>query len=107
MPSCRTCWPPRAPQDRHERVPPHWRWPQGESQSPIQVAVGVALIGGAFRARAKRYTAHGICQAAVLVLNLITIALVMWPCFFGQVLTVLPKHLTDPYYSAAAAHAIL
>src|ERR1700719_1503885 len=72
-----------------------------------QVAMGVALIGGAFLARAKRYTAHGICQAAVLLLNLITITFVMWPSFYGQVLPVLPKHLTDRYYGAATAHGIL
>jgi uncharacterized membrane protein YozB (DUF420 family) len=72
-----------------------------------QVAMGVALIGGASLARAKRYTAHGICQAAVLLLNLIAIAFVMWPSFYGQVLPVLPKHLTDRYYGAATAHAIL
>jgi uncharacterized membrane protein YozB (DUF420 family) len=72
-----------------------------------QVAMGVALIGGAFLARAKRHTAHGICQAAVLLLNLIAIAFVMWPSFYGQVLPVLPKHLTDRYYGAATAHAIL
>jgi len=72
-----------------------------------QVAMGLALIGGAFLARAKRYTAHGICQAAVLLLNLIAIAFVMWPSFYGEVLPVLPKHLTDRYYGAATAHAIL
>ena len=36
----------------------------------VQVTMGVALIAGAFLARAKRYTAHGICQTAVLLLNL-------------------------------------
>ena len=72
-----------------------------------QLAMGVALIGGALFARAKRYTAHGICQSAVLLLNLIMIALVMWPSFYGQVLPALPKHLTDRYYGVATAHGIL
>jgi uncharacterized membrane protein YozB (DUF420 family) len=72
-----------------------------------QLAMGVALIGGVFLARAKRYTAHGICQAAVMLLNLIAIASVMWPSFYGQVLPVLPKHLSDSYYGAAAAHGFL
>ena len=72
-----------------------------------QVAMGVALIGGALLARAKRYTAHGICQAAVLLLNLIMIAFIMWPSFYGQVLPALPRHLTDRYYGAATAHGIL
>jgi uncharacterized membrane protein YozB (DUF420 family) len=72
-----------------------------------QVAMGAALIGGAFLARRKRYTAHGICQTAVLLLNLIAIALVMWPSFHAQVMPVLPKHLTDRYYGAATAHGIV
>jgi uncharacterized membrane protein YozB (DUF420 family) len=72
-----------------------------------QLAMGIALIAGAVLARAKRYTAHGICQSAVLLLNLIMIALVMWPSFYGQVLPALPKHLTDGYYGAATAHGIL
>ena len=72
-----------------------------------QLAMGVALNCGALLARAKRYTAHGICQSVVLLLNLIMIAFVMWPSFYGQVLPALPKHLTDVYYGAATAHGIL
>src|SRR6202030_4489681 len=72
-----------------------------------QLAMGAALIGGGLLARAKRYTAHGICQSAVMLLNLIMIAVVMWPSFHGQVLPALPKHLTDGYYGAATAHGIL
>ena len=72
-----------------------------------QLAMGVALIGGGLLARAKRYTAHGICQASVLVLNLIAIAFVMWPSFYGQVMPALPKHLTDRYYGVATTHGIL
>jgi uncharacterized membrane protein YozB (DUF420 family) len=72
-----------------------------------QVAMGVALIAGTLLARAKHYTAHGLCQSAVLLLNLIMIAFVMWPSFNGQVLPVIPKHLTDRYYGAATAHAML
>jgi hypothetical protein len=33
----------------------------------IQIAMGVALLVGAFLARAKRYAAHGASQAAVLI----------------------------------------
>jgi len=72
-----------------------------------QLAMGAALIGGGLLARAKRYTAHGICQSAVLLLNLMMIAVVMWPSFYGQVLPALPRHLADPYYGAATAHGIL
>ena len=71
-----------------------------------QLAMGAALIGGGLMARSKRYTAHAICQSAVLILNLILIAFVMWPSFFGQVVPALPKHLTEPYYGAVTAHGI-
>ena len=72
-----------------------------------QLTMGIALIGGAFFARAKRYTAHGICQSVVLLLNLIVIAFFMWPSFHGQVLPALPRHLADSYYGVATAHGIL
>ena len=72
-----------------------------------QLAMGAALIGGAFLARAKRYVAHGICQSAVLLLNLIMIAFVMWPSFYGSVMPALPSHLGDSYYGVATAHGIL
>ena len=73
----------------------------------VQVAMGVALIAGAFLARAKRYTAHAICQTAVLLLNLAMILYVMWPSFYSEVLPVLPKHLTDSYYGVSSAHGVL
>ena len=72
-----------------------------------QLAMGAALIAGGFLARAKHYGAHGFCQSAVLLLNLIMIAFVMWPSFYAQVLPALPKHLRDQYYGAATAHGIL
>lgn len=50
----------------------------------VQVIMGVALIGGAVLAKRKRYTAHGICQTMVLLLNLLMIELVMWPSFFNN-----------------------
>jgi uncharacterized membrane protein YozB (DUF420 family) len=55
-------------------------------------------------ARRKRYRGHAICQTTVLLLNLVMIALVMWPSFREQVAYALPRHLTRPYYFAAAAH---
>ncbi|SRR5712692_119263 len=73
----------------------------------VQIAMGAALLAGAFLARRKRYAAHGICQTAVLLLNLVMIALVMWPSFHLQVLPRLMVHLGKRYYAAAAAHAAL
>jgi len=72
-----------------------------------QLAMGVVLIAGTFLARAKRYTAHGICQTAVMFLNLAMILSIMWPSFDGQVLPALPNHLTDTYYGVGTAHGIL
>lgn len=73
----------------------------------VQFAMGAALIAGAFLARARRYTAHGICQTAVLLLNLVPIALLMWPSFYRQVLPRLSTHFRHRYYAMGAAHAAL
>lgn len=73
----------------------------------IQIAMGIALLAGAFLARARRYTAHGICQALVVVLNLPMIALVMWPSFHARVLPRLSTHLGKRNYAIATAHGVL
>jgi uncharacterized membrane protein YozB (DUF420 family) len=73
----------------------------------IQIAMGAALIVGAFLARSKRYAAHGACQATVLVLNLVLIFSVMWPSFHLQVLPRLPKHFGKRYYAIATVHGVL
>jgi uncharacterized membrane protein YozB (DUF420 family) len=72
-----------------------------------QLAMGAALIAGTFLARQRRYTAHGVCQTVVLLLNLVPIAAVMWPSFHKQVLPRLSSHLRHRYYAVAAAHAAL
>ena len=73
----------------------------------VQIAMGVALLAGASLAQTKRYTAHGVCQAVVLILNLPMIAFVMWPSFDARVLPRFSKHLGRRYYSVAIAHGIL
>jgi uncharacterized membrane protein YozB (DUF420 family) len=73
----------------------------------IQIAMGIALLVGTFLARAKRYAAHGFCQAAVLILNLPMIGLVMWPSLHVRVLPQLSKHFGKRYYAVAAAHGVL
>src|SRR5713101_1857124 len=72
----------------------------------VQLIMGVALIAGALLAKQKRYTAHGICQTTVLLLNLLMIGLVMWPSFQQQVRPALPKVLHKWYYAAATIHAL-
>jgi len=73
----------------------------------LQVAMGVALLAGAWLARKKRYRAHGICVAVVMILNLFAIGLVMWPSFHEQVLPKIPARLSRPHYAIAAAHGLL
>ena len=73
----------------------------------IQVAMGSALIVGTFLARRKRYSAHGACQATVLILNLAMISSVMWPSFRLQVLPRLSKHFGKRYYAIATIHGVL
>lgn len=73
----------------------------------IQIAMGIALLAGTFLARAKRYAAHGACQAAVLILNLPMIFLVMWPSFHLRVLPHLSRHFGRRYYAISTAHGVL
>jgi uncharacterized membrane protein YozB (DUF420 family) len=73
----------------------------------VQIVMGVALIAGAFLARAKRYSAHGACMITVLLLNLVPVGVVMWPSFDQLVLPRLTGHLHKRYYEVAAVHGIL
>jgi uncharacterized membrane protein YozB (DUF420 family) len=73
----------------------------------VQLIMGIALIAGALLAKYRRYRAHGICQATVLLLNLLMIGLVMWPSFQQQVKPALTKVLHKWYYEAATIHAAL
>jgi uncharacterized membrane protein YozB (DUF420 family) len=70
----------------------------------VQLVMGLALIGGAFLARAKRYAAHGVCMTTVLVLNLVPIAVVMLPSFAQLVVPQLAGHLHKQYYFVATVH---
>jgi uncharacterized membrane protein YozB (DUF420 family) len=72
-----------------------------------QIAMGIALLAGTFLARAKRYAAHGACQAVVLILNLPMIALVMWPSLHVRVLPQLSRHFEKRYYAVATVHGVL
>jgi uncharacterized membrane protein YozB (DUF420 family) len=73
----------------------------------VQLIMGLALIAGAVLARAKRYAAHGACMTAVLLLNLVPIAVVMLPSFAQLVLPRLASHLHKRYYAVAAVHGVL
>ncbi len=73
----------------------------------VQLIMGVALLAGALLAKHKRYRAHGICQTTVLLLNVLMIALVMWPSFQQQVKPTLSKVHHKWYYEVATMHAVL
>ena len=73
----------------------------------VQLIMGTALIAGVLLARRKCYRAHGICQTTVLLLNLLMIALVMWPSFQQQVKPALSKAVHKWYYEVATIHAVL
>jgi len=73
----------------------------------VQLVMGVALLAGALLAKHKRYRAHGICQTTVLLLNVLMIALVMWPSFQQQVKPTLSKVHHKWYYEVATMHAVL
>src|SRR3989442_12061592 len=70
----------------------------------VQFIMGAALVAGAALAKKKRYTAHGICQTTVLLLNLIMIALVMLPSFRLQVVPAIPRVFRKRYYTVATIH---
>ena len=72
----------------------------------IKITMGIVLLAAAFLARAKRYAAHGACQAAVLILSLPMIALVMSPSLHTRVVPRLSGH---PWrsYAIATSHGVL
>jgi plastocyanin len=72
----------------------------------LHFLMAFALLGGMYLARQKRFTAHGICQSSVMLLNLVLIARVMGPSFLRQVAPQVPAGLSDSYYWIAFAHAV-
>jgi len=72
----------------------------------VQLGMGLALLAGTFLARRKRFAAHGVCQTTVLALNLVMIALVMWPSF-RMLRPQFPGALRDRFYAVATIHAAL
>ena len=77
---------------------------QADLNLVIQIIMAAALIAGSLLAKCKHYTAHGICQTTVLLLNLLMIGLVMWPSF-QQAQPTVHKVLHKSYYTAAARFA--
>ncbi len=73
----------------------------------IELAMGAALVCGVVLARRRCYRAHAWCQSAVVLLNLLVIALYMVPAFRGQVLPAIPASLGESYYLLVTVHGAL
>jgi plastocyanin/uncharacterized membrane protein YozB (DUF420 family) len=73
----------------------------------IELLMGATLLVGMFLARARQFRAHGICQSAMVILNLAPILSFMLPGFRTAVVSGLPAHLNDRFYAVATAHAVL
>ena len=71
----------------------------------LEIAMGAALLLGAWLARAKRYRQHAWSQSFVVLLNLVVITLTMVPSFQAHVLPRIPAKLSKPYFALATAHA--
>jgi uncharacterized membrane protein YozB (DUF420 family) len=71
----------------------------------LQLLMGAALLAGMMLARRRHYTAHGICQSSVMLLNLVLIFSIMLPSFREGVVSGIPAELNNPYYWAPAVHA--
>jgi plastocyanin len=78
-----------------------------EKNLVIQLLMGAALIVGMFLARQKKFTAHGVCQSVVVLLNLIPIFYFMAPVFHHGVQPRLFHNLTRPFYLTSGLHALV
>jgi plastocyanin/uncharacterized membrane protein YozB (DUF420 family) len=67
--------------------------------------MGLMLLAGFALARRKNFRAHKYCQSSVMLLNLVMIALIMYPAFDRQVEPQLPGGLKDSYFLVATLHA--
>src|SRR5215472_12535420 len=72
----------------------------------LEIVMGAALTLGVVFARRRKFRAHGCCQSAVVVLNLIVISAYMLPSFRGAVEPGIPSRLMKSYYWLATVHGI-
>lgn len=73
----------------------------------IEVTMGLALLAGMMLARRGRYRVHALCQSAVVLLNLLAIAITMAPSFRRSFAPPISGVLRNSYYAPAAVHAAL
>ncbi len=73
----------------------------------VELAMGAALGCGAWLARRGRYRAHAWCQAAVVLLNFVVIAVAMIPSLHALVLPKIPARLGHSFYAIATLHGVV
>ena len=73
----------------------------------LEIAMGAALLVGAWLARKQRFRQHAWCQSVVVLVNLVVIAVMMIPSFRAQVLPRIPAKLTKSYFAFATVHGAL
>ena len=71
----------------------------------VEIGMGLALTAGMVLARRGYYRAHAWCQCAVVLMNLVVIALTMAPSFRRSFTPPIPTGLLNSYYVLAAVHA--
>src|SRR3974377_2170797 len=71
----------------------------------LELGMGVALLGGALFARARKFRAHAWCQSVVVLLNAGVIALAMMPSVQQRVIPGIPLKLGKSSYALATTHA--
>lgn len=73
----------------------------------LELAMGLALLGGALLARSGKFRAHAWLQSFVVLLNAVVITLGMLPSFRYQVAPKIPLKLGKMFFGLATAHAAL
>ena len=71
----------------------------------VEIGMGLALTAGMVLAQRGYYRAHAWCQSAVVLMNLVVIALTMAPSFRRSFTPPIPTGLLNSYYVLAAVHA--
>lgn len=73
----------------------------------LEIGMAIALLLGAFLARARKYRWHAFCQSSIVLLNLVVILTVMVPAFHPGVLSKLSDRSVRTYFLVSTVHGFL